>query len=43
MVMVTFILQVGLEKERAVLLSRATVAEAQVLELQDYIDSHLAR
>ncbi|XP_054454646.1 LOW QUALITY PROTEIN: coiled-coil domain-containing protein 78 [Anoplopoma fimbria] len=34
---------VGFEKERALLLTRATVAEAQVLELQDYIDSHLGR
>ncbi|KAM9837969.1 coiled-coil domain-containing protein 78 [Aulostomus maculatus] len=31
------------EKERGVLISRATVAEAQVSELQDYIDSHLIR
>uniref|UniRef100_A0A3Q3IEY4 DUF4472 domain-containing protein n=1 Tax=Monopterus albus TaxID=43700 RepID=A0A3Q3IEY4_MONAL len=30
-------------KERALLITRATVAEAQVLELQDYIDSHLGR
>ncbi|XP_059181200.1 LOW QUALITY PROTEIN: coiled-coil domain-containing protein 78 [Centropristis striata] len=34
---------VGFEKERAVLLTRATVAEAQVSELQDYIDNHLGR
>ncbi|KAM9336628.1 LOW QUALITY PROTEIN: coiled-coil domain-containing protein 78 [Symphorus nematophorus] len=34
---------VGFEKERAVLITRATVAEAQVLELQDYIDNHLGR
>ncbi|GAA6227978.1 coiled-coil domain-containing protein 78 isoform X1 [Lates japonicus] len=34
---------VGLEKERALLITRATVAEAQVLELQDYIDNHLGR
>uniref|UniRef100_A0AAQ6II85 DUF4472 domain-containing protein n=1 Tax=Anabas testudineus TaxID=64144 RepID=A0AAQ6II85_ANATE len=34
---------VGLEKERVLLLTRATVAEAQVLELQDYIDNHLGR
>ncbi|XP_028989914.1 coiled-coil domain-containing protein 78 [Betta splendens] len=32
-----------LEKERALLLTRATVAEAQVLELQDYVDAHLLR
>uniref|UniRef100_A0A3B4T6F8 Coiled-coil domain containing 78 n=1 Tax=Seriola dumerili TaxID=41447 RepID=A0A3B4T6F8_SERDU len=30
-------------KERALLITRATVAEAQVLELQDYIDNHLGR
>uniref|UniRef100_A0A673BZG8 Coiled-coil domain containing 78 n=1 Tax=Sphaeramia orbicularis TaxID=375764 RepID=A0A673BZG8_9TELE len=29
--------------ERALLITRATVAEAQVSELQDYIDNHLAR
>ncbi|XP_068439835.1 LOW QUALITY PROTEIN: coiled-coil domain-containing protein 78 [Clinocottus analis] len=34
---------VGLEKERALLLTRATVAEAQVWELQDYVDNHLGR
>ncbi|XP_069547376.1 coiled-coil domain-containing protein 78 [Brachyistius frenatus] len=34
---------VGLEKERGRLITRATVAEAQVLELQDYIDNHLGR
>uniref|UniRef100_A0A671WN91 Coiled-coil domain containing 78 n=1 Tax=Sparus aurata TaxID=8175 RepID=A0A671WN91_SPAAU len=34
---------VGFEKERALLVTRATVAEAQVLELQDYIDKHLGR
>nr|XP_020461765.1 coiled-coil domain-containing protein 78 isoform X1 [Monopterus albus] len=34
---------VRFEKERALLITRATVAEAQVLELQDYIDSHLGR
>ncbi|XP_035524042.1 coiled-coil domain-containing protein 78 [Morone saxatilis] len=33
----------GFEKERAVLITRATVAEAQVSELQDYIDNHLGR
>ncbi|XP_030019121.1 coiled-coil domain-containing protein 78 [Sphaeramia orbicularis] len=33
----------GFEKERALLITRATVAEAQVSELQDYIDNHLAR
>ncbi|KAG7507200.1 hypothetical protein JOB18_027036 [Solea senegalensis] len=31
------------EKERALLLTRAAVAEAQVSELQDYIDNHLGR
>lgn len=35
--------QVNSEKERVVLITRATVAEAQVLELQDYIDNHLGR
>lgn len=39
----SFLTQVGLEKERALLITRATVAEAQVLELQDYIDNHLGR
>ncbi|XP_068610975.1 coiled-coil domain-containing protein 78 [Brachionichthys hirsutus] len=34
---------VGFEKERALLITRATVAEAQVLELQDYVDGHLCR
>ncbi|KAL7373042.1 hypothetical protein ABVT39_026327 [Epinephelus coioides] len=34
---------VGFEKERALLITRATVAEAQVSELQDYIDNHLGR
>ncbi|XP_008294878.1 coiled-coil domain-containing protein 78 [Stegastes partitus] len=34
---------VGFEKERALLVTRATVAEAQVLELQDYVDDHLVR
>ncbi|XP_051273988.1 coiled-coil domain-containing protein 78 isoform X1 [Dicentrarchus labrax] len=34
---------VGFEKERAILITRATVAEAQVSELQDYIDNHLGR
>ncbi|KAK2884882.1 coiled-coil domain-containing protein 78 [Channa argus] len=33
----------GLEKERVLLITRVTVAEAQVLELQDYIDNHLGR
>lgn len=31
------------EKERALLMTRVTVAEAQVLELQDYIEKHLSR
>ncbi|KAF1373993.1 hypothetical protein PFLUV_G00244660 [Perca fluviatilis] len=34
---------VNFEKERALLITRATVAEAQVSELQDYIDNHLGR
>uniref|UniRef100_A0A672G1C7 Coiled-coil domain containing 78 n=1 Tax=Salarias fasciatus TaxID=181472 RepID=A0A672G1C7_SALFA len=34
---------VDLEKERALLLTRATAAEAEVLELQEYIDNHLIR
>ncbi|KAA8581688.1 hypothetical protein FQN60_003269 [Etheostoma spectabile] len=34
---------VNSEKERALLITRATVAEAQVSELQDYIDNHLGR
>lgn len=38
-----FFTQVGFEKERALLITRATVAEAQVSELQDYIDNHLVR
>ena len=33
----------GFEKERALLITRATVAEAQVSDLQDYIDNHLGR
>ncbi|XP_071782782.2 coiled-coil domain-containing protein 78 [Centroberyx gerrardi] len=33
----------GFEKERAFLLTRATVAEVQVSELQDYVDNHLGR
>jgi len=35
--------QVGFERERALLLTRAAVAEAQVWELQDYVDNHLGR
>ncbi|KAJ7414912.1 Coiled-coil domain-containing protein 78 [Willisornis vidua] len=35
--------QEGLEQERSQLLTRAVVAEEQVLELQDYVDQHLAR
>lgn len=38
-----FFKQVGFEKERTLLITRATVAEAQVSELQDYIDIHLGR
>ncbi|XP_034564170.1 coiled-coil domain-containing protein 78 [Notolabrus celidotus] len=34
---------VGLEKDRALLITRATAAEAQVSELQDYINNHLGR
>uniref|UniRef100_A0A3Q1BDT0 DUF4472 domain-containing protein n=1 Tax=Amphiprion ocellaris TaxID=80972 RepID=A0A3Q1BDT0_AMPOC len=34
---------VDFEKERALLVTRATVAEAQVMELQDYVDNHLSR
>ncbi|XP_047465525.1 coiled-coil domain-containing protein 78 [Mugil cephalus] len=34
---------VDFEKERALLITRATAAEAQVSELQDYIDNHLGR
>ncbi|KFW75247.1 Coiled-coil domain-containing protein 78, partial [Manacus vitellinus] len=35
--------QEDLEQERGQLLTRAVVAEEQVLELQEYIDQHLAR
>ncbi|XP_042336524.1 coiled-coil domain-containing protein 78 [Sceloporus undulatus] len=35
--------QEDLEKERSQLLARATVAEEQVAELQDYVDKHLGR
>ncbi|NXA05712.1 CCD78 protein, partial [Sapayoa aenigma] len=35
--------QEDLEQERSQLLTRAVVAEEQVLELQEYIDKHLAR
>lgn len=38
-----FFLQVGSETERALLITRATVAEAQVSELQHYVDNHLGR
>lgn len=38
-----FLPQVGYERERALLITRATVAEAQVSELQCYIDNHLGR
>ncbi|KAK5850712.1 hypothetical protein PBY51_001566 [Eleginops maclovinus] len=34
---------VSFEKERALLITRVTVAVAQVSELQDYIDNHLGR
>ncbi|KAM4624503.1 coiled-coil domain-containing protein 78 [Polymixia lowei] len=33
----------GFETERAQLITRATVAEGQVSELQDYVDNHLGR
>ncbi|KAJ4940254.1 hypothetical protein JOQ06_026563 [Pogonophryne albipinna] len=36
-------LQVSLKKDRALLITRVSVAEAQVSELQDYIDNHLGR
>nr|XP_039262238.1 coiled-coil domain-containing protein 78-like [Styela clava] len=39
----TKISQAELEKERAELLTRATVAEQQIAEQQEYISSHLAR
>nr|XP_020668159.1 coiled-coil domain-containing protein 78 [Pogona vitticeps] len=35
--------QENLEKERSRLLARATVAEEQVAELQEYVDKHLGR
>uniref|UniRef100_A0ABM5EZK4 Coiled-coil domain-containing protein 78 isoform X2 n=1 Tax=Pogona vitticeps TaxID=103695 RepID=A0ABM5EZK4_9SAUR len=35
--------QENLEKERSQLLARATVAEEQVAELQEYVDKHLGR
>lgn len=38
-----FLQQLDSEKERAALLSRAAVAEAQVSELQDYVNNHLSR
>lgn len=43
--METFLLskQEGHEKERAQLITRATVAEEQLLELQEYVDKHLGR
>lgn len=41
--MLSLPLQEDLEKERSQLLTRAIVAEEQVLELQDYIEKHLAR
>nr|XP_005313619.1 coiled-coil domain-containing protein 78 isoform X1 [Chrysemys picta bellii]XP_042703858.1 coiled-coil domain-containing protein 78 isoform X1 [Chrysemys picta bellii] len=39
----THTMQEDLEKERSQLLTRAIVAEEQVLELQEYVDKHLAR
>lgn len=35
--------QTKLERERAELLVRATMAEAQLSELQEYVDQHLGR
>lgn len=35
--------QVELERERAQLLVRATMAEEQLSELQEYVDQHLGR
>ena len=35
--------QAGLERERARLMVRATMAEQQLSELQDYVDQHLGR
>lgn len=35
--------QAELERERAQLLVRATVAEEQLSELQEYVDQHLGR
>uniref|UniRef100_A0A3Q3FGV0 Coiled-coil domain containing 78 n=1 Tax=Labrus bergylta TaxID=56723 RepID=A0A3Q3FGV0_9LABR len=37
------LIQVSLEKERALLITRAAAAEAQVSELQDYINKQLCR
>ncbi|KAM9124710.1 coiled-coil domain-containing protein 78 isoform 2-T2 [Pangshura tecta] len=39
----TYTTQEELEKERSQLLTQAIVAEEQVLELQEYVDKHLAR
>lgn len=38
-----FLHQVELERERAQLMVRATMAEQQLSELQDYVDQHLGR
>ncbi|GCC42412.1 hypothetical protein chiPu_0026227, partial [Chiloscyllium punctatum] len=35
--------QEELERERAQLISRVTVAEEQLAELQEYVDKHLGR
>ena len=35
--------QLALEAEKAALLARATVAEEQLQETQEYIDKHLTR
>ncbi|XP_072416067.1 coiled-coil domain-containing protein 78 [Chiloscyllium punctatum] len=39
----TFTTQEELERERAQLISRVTVAEEQLAELQEYVDKHLGR
>ncbi|XP_038676747.1 coiled-coil domain-containing protein 78 isoform X1 [Scyliorhinus canicula] len=39
----TFTTQEDLERERAQLISRVTVAEEQLAELQEYVDKHLGR
>lgn len=39
----SFLYQVELERERAQLMVRATMAEQQLSELQEYVDQHLGR